>query len=1218
MDGTHDGPSPAEEIVGAIRGALTDKVLPHTFEAEQALLGAILLNNQAFDRVAGFLKGEHFFDPINGRIYDACRELIEQGKTASPPTMAPFFKNDPALKDAGGARYLARLAGSAVTIVNAGDYGRAILETWMQRRCLARCVETVETIIYPDAAVDSERLLGTLSHDIEAIMEGSPQGGLRPASDGITKAVAAAETAQKQGRPSGHSTGLSDLDRRIGGLFPGAVVVIGGRPGMGKEQPVDQPVLTPEGWRAIGDIRPGDFVFGAHGSPVRVWAVHPQGIKPAYRVMFRDGTSTECGLEHLWSVASNGGRSRKRFSVRPLNELMAAGLCTPKSGNRVGAKWRIPVADPVAFAPANLPIEPYTLGVLIGDGSLVGRGLRFSNPDIDRDIRELASARLPRDIRLNENRSGACPYFDLRGAGRREFARAIRELGLNVHSGDKFIPSAYFVASVEQRLELLRGLMDTDGGCQGNRTSFYSTSRRLAGDVATLVRSLGGVAIIRTYERAEADKPTEYVVNVKMAACPFHTRRKAAAWRPQAPTRYMRSAEYSRDVEQVCISVESEDGLYLTNDYVVTHNSTCAATLALNVAKQGAAVGFFSQEMPDQEVGTVFLAALSGVSPDAMRAGQIDDRQWGAIVNAQHRLNALPIWIDQRPALRVADMRAQARRLSRQHKLGLIVVDYLQLCRPEGKHGNRVSEITEITAALKTMAKETGACVLALSQLSRALESRDDKRPTLSDLRECLPVEEWVDTPRGPVRLREQPEEIVSADIAGAHLRACSYIPKRENRTYRVCTHFGAFSATAKHLVLTGVGWKRVRDLVPGRDVVACPKFIPHANAGPQPHGRLLGWLLGNGGLSGTPSLIFRTELEAAVAAAVRPLGVRVNKRHTQKSANVIDAYLSNGIESGSLPNPLMQWIRGLGIEGCTASTKRIPERYLGSSNETHRDVLRGLWETDGTVTSGTAKFAVCSEILARQVKWLLHTIGVRASVSREENDHLGLWVVRCAHEDNVRLKGICDDERRFGRLAEPCRRYIDPTPAIFVELLSEVYSGSERIQCRTDGQVKQIPKQRLAAMLADCPVATINDSPFMAMENMGWAPVASVDLEDHAVRVCDLHVPETHCFLTNGLVVHNSGSIEQDADVVLFLYRSEYYLERSLNACDEQEHDKRAKLANALDRTRNRLDIIIAKQRMGGLGTVRAHYNASLARITDEARNDQRNDERNGSMELI
>ena len=141
--------------------------------------------------------------------------------------------------------------------------------------------------------------------------------------------------------------------------------------------------------------------------------------------------------------------------------------------------------------------------------------------------------------------------------------------------------------------------------------------------------------------------------------------------------------------------------------------------------------------------------------------------------------------------------------------------------------------------------------------------------------------------------------------------------------------------------------------------------------------------------------------------------------------------------------------------------------------------------------------------------------------------------------------------------------------------------------------------------LLAECPVKTISESPFMSMEGMGWTTVSNVDIDDREVRVCDLNVPDTHCFLTNGLVVHNSGSIEQDADLVLFLYREEYYLQRSEPSRRANETlihftGRLADWEGLMTSVKNRAEVIIAKNRHGPTDTAHLRFIPHITRFKD------------------
>lgn len=211
------------------------RVAPHNIEAEQALLGAILVNNDAFDRISDFLKPEHFQEELHGRIFDVTAQLIRAGKVASPVTLKTFLGD----QDLGGLtlpQYLARLAGAATSIINAEDYGRTIYDLAM-RRGLINIGEDIVNTAYdspidasPNAQIEeAERRL------YEVAEQGRYDGGFQRFSDTLTTAIdMAAKAYERDGRLSGIATGLTDIDLKMGGLQPSDLIIVAGRPGMGK------------------------------------------------------------------------------------------------------------------------------------------------------------------------------------------------------------------------------------------------------------------------------------------------------------------------------------------------------------------------------------------------------------------------------------------------------------------------------------------------------------------------------------------------------------------------------------------------------------------------------------------------------------------------------------------------------------------------------------------------------------------------------------------------------------------------------------------------------------------------------------------------------------------------------------------------------------------------------------------------------------------------
>jgi replicative DNA helicase len=212
------------------------RVPPHNFEAEQALLGAILLNNRAIDRVSEFLQPEHFAEPLHGRIYAACRALALKNQIASPITLKSWLGHDPDLIEHGGDAYLARLAGAAATIINALDYGRLVYDLHLRRALIALGEEMVNEAFEPEAGEAARgQIEAAEARLFDLATAGQTEGGFRTFGDTLTKAVEQALAAHKrEGKLSGVTTGLIDLDKKLGGLHRSDLVILAGRPSMGK------------------------------------------------------------------------------------------------------------------------------------------------------------------------------------------------------------------------------------------------------------------------------------------------------------------------------------------------------------------------------------------------------------------------------------------------------------------------------------------------------------------------------------------------------------------------------------------------------------------------------------------------------------------------------------------------------------------------------------------------------------------------------------------------------------------------------------------------------------------------------------------------------------------------------------------------------------------------------------------------------------------------
>jgi replicative DNA helicase len=209
---------------------------PYNAEAEQALLGAILINNAAYSRVSEFLQPEHFGNAMHGRIFAAIGKLLERGQIANPITLKNLFDQDGALTEIGGAQYLARLAGAAATIINAEDYGRAVHDLHLRRELIALGEEVVNDAFKQDLDDPAREQIERAEKKLfDLATAGQAEGSFRTFSAALTSAIVSAEAAyKKNGKVVGVATGFRDLDKMLGGLHPSDLIVLAGRPAMGK------------------------------------------------------------------------------------------------------------------------------------------------------------------------------------------------------------------------------------------------------------------------------------------------------------------------------------------------------------------------------------------------------------------------------------------------------------------------------------------------------------------------------------------------------------------------------------------------------------------------------------------------------------------------------------------------------------------------------------------------------------------------------------------------------------------------------------------------------------------------------------------------------------------------------------------------------------------------------------------------------------------------
>lgn len=356
---------------------------------------------------------------------------------------------------------------------------------------------------------------------------------------------------------------------------------------LGKALPIDTEIPTPSGWKLLKDLHPGDFVFAMDGSPTRIISETPVTKQSAYRIVFSDGTYQLASGDHQW-LAWTGDRFSKNLPAKVVTtkQMLDTGLYVGKSSI---TRWRIPVCDPVRYSEASLPLHPYAFGVWLGDGD----SRQFTITCHTEDIEMISKCESATGGDWVYRFDTAKPHI-LR-VRRRGTNHILKELGVK---GNKHIPDIYKFSSVEQRIELIRGIMDTDGhivASDGKNTIELSlTNKQLALDVLEVIRSLGEKVTFREASITNYDHNRYRIHWTASDLNPFYLHRKAQVVIPREKSKRLTVKAITAiiaepDVDMKCIGVEHETHTYIAGrSYTVTHN--CVTSLTIFLKRDGKAV----------------------------------------------------------------------------------------------------------------------------------------------------------------------------------------------------------------------------------------------------------------------------------------------------------------------------------------------------------------------------------------------------------------------------------------------------------------------------------------------------------------------------------------------------------------------------------------------------------------------------------------------------
>ena len=375
----------------------------------------------------------------------------------------------------------------------------------------------------------------------------------------------------------------------------------------GKALSLDTQIPTPDGWKKMGDVHPGSYVYGRDGQPVKVLIESEIFHKQMYRVTFEDGSSVKASADHIWTVKTKAtartarrplkdpkrwfinheARDNDGFVDRTTSELAGDYAKVRKDGKGIEYKYRVPAAGPVAYSEQNLPVDPYTFGVWLGDGTSVAAKMTCGEDDLQEMISILEGEGHRCAVRRHEGKAPTISLDKKEHGKHNELLDGLRAAGVYAN---KHIPDVYLRSSIEQRWALLQGLMDTDGTVsKAGQCEFTQKSEQLSRDVLELIRSLGIKASMKEKQAIcnGKDAGTVYRINFYTDAqhpC-FRLSRKRARLKERLANRA--NAKSIVKIEEIetepskCIAVDSPDHLYLCSEgFTATHNTTLIAGIA--------------------------------------------------------------------------------------------------------------------------------------------------------------------------------------------------------------------------------------------------------------------------------------------------------------------------------------------------------------------------------------------------------------------------------------------------------------------------------------------------------------------------------------------------------------------------------------------------------------------------------------------------------------
>ena len=1171
------------------------KIPPHDIDAERRVLGGILLDPVSMGTVEDILLPEDFYIPFHKVVYEGMLylhkihtpistiTLADWGKSRNYTTQFPTFISS--LVDLEESTPSVAFFSTHVDIVKKKSTVRKVLDVAVSIEEMAYGASVGEVEDFLEEA--EGRILTATKSTLSSL--GNPvQLGILTFVEKLQKIVENPQVV------TGIPSGFGDLDKITLGFQRGDFIVLAARPSMGKALSLDSLLLTASGWITMREVQIGDKIYGEDGKLHNVTGVFPQGKKKLYEVIFHDGGKVKCCGDHLWKLKNRYDRLHRREGrVITLHDVKK----DIKRGRR--KFWSVPYAQPIQFPQRNIYLHPYVLGVYLGDGSST-HNVKIHNPE--EDIMKKVASLLPPEDTVEKHEHATCPTWIIKRREKSQYVTStkyyLRDMFLEGKgSSEKFIPQKYLFSSVEDRIALLQGLIDTDGFVVGGGWIEYSTtSLQLAEDIQFLVGSLGGRCSFRregkvgTYKKNGKHIQCQVFYRLTMAffneIIPVSSQKHLNKYSPSRNRVRERFIEEVREVgeeECQCITIDNPTHLYITNDFIPTHNSALAMQMAFQAASIQKRAGFISLEMSEDSLIERLVSMESRVSGEKIKTGNIGESEVERIIQASSRIGEVPLFISDAYIANVRELRRRVRRLVREKELDILFIDYIQLIR--GGEKNREEEVASISASCKQLAKELKIPIIGLAQLNRLLEQRQDKRPLPSDLREsgCLSGDTKIFLPHSssyiPIMNIKEGDVVLSLNENSLKLEEKRVLRVWNNGKKKVFTLYTGLGrkikATANHKFLTQEGWLALENITP-LHYIALPRELPFTDIVSYEENRLafLAHLIGNGCMLDTHAIqctVGSREMgevveNLALTSFEGLLNPRINKeRNWYQVFFPPREHLTWGKK-----HPIKEWLIHKGLWNKKSYEKFIPPFVFSLHKKAIAFFLQHLWSTDGSINMGKQPritYATSSPQLGEDVQNLLLQLGI-ISCLREIPQMKGRvqYINDISGKENIvkfldLIGGLKESHKKAEETIREFYRNRKSNPN------KDIIPLSLALPYYTKGRKGNFSREK---MQKDHPLCTLSTS------GIYWDRIINIE-EGSEEEVWDLTIEGNSNFIANGIIPHNS--LEQDADVILFIYRDEVY---------RSNDSSNAGIA----------EILISKHRNGPTGIIKLAFQKEFVRF--------------------